>query len=242
MGTGMKVAIGCGIAAVFAGIVAIVAVIGGAYWVKGKVEGVADEQKKIEDLQRQASAHGFERPADGVVSEAQLQRFLGVRKAVHGVYERYREELEGSGREADLRQVGKAFSMINEIRLAQAQALVDQRMSEDEYRYLVEAVYKSAWAAAITKDTGKSVSEMAGDAARQSQEALRAAIQQAREAGQEEMARQLEQQLGQALGQEQQWADTARQLDVPQANLDLFSRYQDEIQKYSMGGLELIGL
>ena len=41
MSTGAKVAIGCGIAVVLAGIVAMVAIGGAAWWLKGKAEQIA---------------------------------------------------------------------------------------------------------------------------------------------------------------------------------------------------------
>jgi hypothetical protein len=36
--------------------------------------------------------------------------------------------------------------------------------------------------------------------------------------------------------------EAARQMDVPPENIELFRRYEAEIKKYAMSGLELIGL
>jgi hypothetical protein len=72
--------------------------------------------------------------------------------------------------------------LINELRLAQAQGLADVGMSEDEYLFIVEQVYKTMW------------------------------------------------------------ADADKSADVPPANLALFRKYENDIKKYAMGGLEWIGV
>ena len=87
MGTAGKIAIGCGIAVLVAGIVAVVALGGIAYWVKGKAEELTGEQNRIEELHRKANANRFAPPADGAISEDRLQKFLDVRKRVYAVYE-----------------------------------------------------------------------------------------------------------------------------------------------------------
>ena len=75
-------------------------------------------------------------------------KFLDVRKRVFAVYEKHREALEAIGqkKQGDFGDVTKGFSVINEIRMAQAQAMADVGMSEDEYAFMVEQVYKTAWA------------------------------------------------------------------------------------------------
>src|SRR5437762_12125987 len=67
LGTAGKIAIGCGIAVLVAGIVAIVALGGMAYWVKGKAEERTGEQNRIEELQRTANANRVAARADGAV-------------------------------------------------------------------------------------------------------------------------------------------------------------------------------
>lgn len=188
LGTGAKIAIGCGIAVVVAAVVATVALGGLAFWAagkaKGKVEELTGEQRRIEDLQRRANANRFTRPADGVISEDRLQKFLAVRKRVYGIYETHQAELDAMGKkkETDFGDVRRGFNLINELRLAQAQALADLGMSEDEYRFLAEQVYKTMW------------------------------------------------------------AEPNKSTDVPPANLALFRKYEADIKKYAMDGLEWIGL
>jgi hypothetical protein len=60
--TGAKVAIGCGVALLLAGIVCIVLVGAGAYWVKGKTEDLVAGEKKIDELKKKANANAFTKP------------------------------------------------------------------------------------------------------------------------------------------------------------------------------------
>jgi hypothetical protein len=242
--TGVKVAIGCGVALLLVGVVAIVLVGAGAYWVKGKTESLVAGEKKIDDLKKKANANPFTRPADGVLSEPRFETFLEVRKRVYGVYEKNQAVLEGmkDKKNADLGDVKAAFGVVSEVRTAQAQALADLGMSEDEYRFMVESVYKSAWAAAMVGDSGKKPSEVAAEGMKQAQEAVDKAMEEAKKQGvpgaadaaREGMA-QAHKEVGEAMSQ-------MEAMDVPPANIALFKKHADEIKKYAMGGLELIGL
>ena len=183
MGTGGKVAIGCAVALLLAGIVTVMAVGGLAFWVKGKTEQFASEQNRIEELRRKANANRYAPAADGTIPEGRLQTFLDVRKRVYAVYEPHKTELDETSKkkDADFGDVRKGFALINELRAAQAQALADLRMSEEEYRSIADQVYKTTW-------TG------------------------------------------------------VRPADVPAANAALFRKYEADIKKYAMGGLEWTGL
>jgi hypothetical protein len=264
--TGVKIAIGCGVALILGIMVVAVAVFSGAYWLKGKTEEFTGNENRIEELQTKANATPFERPADGVIREDRLLKFLDIRKRVFSVYEKHRPALEAMGqkKEGDFGDVTKGFSVINEIRMAQAQALADVGMSEDEYQFLVEQVYKTAWAVEVAKATGgKTPSEAASDVYAKAAEAMRdaqAAAAQARQA-----AKQAERQTGapgakeaadqakdaresvegglEEVGRQGEAArEDAPDMDVPPANIALFRKYEAEIKKYAMGGLEWIGL
>jgi len=146
MNTGAKIAIGCAAAAVLAG-VAVVGVIGGGVWfAKKKIDEVGQEQQKITDLQKKANQNPFTAPADGVVSEDRLVKFLAVRKAVYGVYEQHKAEIDALSKkkQGDLSDLRTGYNLLNEMRQTHAQALVDQGMSEGEYTYLVQQIYKTA--------------------------------------------------------------------------------------------------
>jgi hypothetical protein len=240
--TGAKVAIGCAIAVVFAGIVATVAIGGAAWWLKGKAEQVADgvvkKSGEIEAYEKKANANPFTEPADGVIAEPRFLKFMDARKAVYAVYERHQAEFEAmkDKKEADLSDLTKFAGLLTDIQLAQAKALAEGGMSEAEYRFIQGAVYKSMWAAATVKDTGKQPDELIAEAVKQIGDA----------------AQELEKQTSAAHGAShdartaQRTADeiakSAEGLAVPAANIELFRKHEADIQKYAMSGLALIGL
>lgn len=224
MKTIAKVAIGCGVALVLAGSVAVALLVGGAYWVKGKVEQVTDHEQRIQDLKKKAGAAApFSRPKDGVIQEARLVRFLEIRSRLLSIYERHRPEIERLNKKekGDLSDAWKAFSWINELRRAHAEAQADAGMGDEEYAFLVEQVYRSAWAA--EQVSGK---QAEGPLESTSQEQRRPI---------EEMLEQVEAQKGEVLEQ-------ARPFDVPKANLELIRKHEAEIKRYAMNGLEWLGL
>jgi hypothetical protein len=153
MTTGAKIAIGCGVVLLLTGVAAVVGVVGLGYWAKGKVEEVAGDQEKITRLTEQANANPFTQPADGVISEDRLLTFLAVRKQIFATYEKHRPTLEAmkNKKEADFGDVRSSLTVLNDVRLASAQALVDHKMSEGEYEFMVGQVYKSMWASEMDK-------------------------------------------------------------------------------------------
>lgn len=247
MGTGGKIAIGCGIALVVAVLGVVGVVIGGAYWAKSKVESVAAEQKQIEDLRTKANEAEFTAPADGLVQEDQIVRFLAVRKGVYDVYSKNEAFIESmkddkKKEQANFSDVRKMFSLVNEVRLAQARAQVEHRMSDAEYSFLVGQIYKSSWAAHVADQTGgKTVTEA-------TDEANRKAIEQMKEAAERagEQSPQMKEALEKQVGALEEHADEAHQAavaaDVPPQNVALFKKYEADLKKYAMSGLELIGL
>jgi hypothetical protein len=153
LGTGTKVAIGCGIAAVVGGAVLAVVVFGGLWWAKGKAEQFTGQEAKIEELKKKANAVPFTEPADGVVREDRLVKFLAIRRRVFDVYAKHKDELEAMNKkkQADFSDVTRGLGVLGEVRMAQAQALADVGMSDDEYRYLLQQVYKTLRASEIAK-------------------------------------------------------------------------------------------
>ncbi len=251
MKTGAKIAIGCTAALLLVVLAVGMLVFGGLWWGKKKFEEVtgggleklAETQKEIESNERSAQANAFTRPADGIVQEPQLERFIAVRKQVFDVYQNYRELLERSDKHApDLAAVGKSVAMLSDLRLAQTRALVAQRMHPDEYAFLVEQVYKSAWASAVAKETG---GKSPADALRSTLDQTAAALEKQLHDSPNmpaDQRRMLEEQLENLRTQGAQAAEQAQALDVPQANVELFRKHEADIQKYGMHGLELLGL
>jgi hypothetical protein len=153
LGTGTKVAIGCGIAAVVGGVVLAVAVFTGLWWAKGKAEQFTGHETKIEELKKRANAVPFTEPADGVVREDRLVKFLDIRRRVFDVYAKHKDELEALNKkkQTGLGDLARGLGVLGEVRMAQAQALADVGMSEDEYRFMVQQVYKTLWASEAAK-------------------------------------------------------------------------------------------
>jgi hypothetical protein len=244
--TGVKIAIGCGVALILGIMVVAVAVFSGAYWLKGKTEEITGNESRIEELHKKANATPFDRPADGVIQEDRLLKFLDIRKRVFGVYDKHRAALDAMGqkKQGDWSDVTKGFSVINEIRVAQAQALADVGMSEDEYRFMVEQVYKTAWAAEVAKASGgKSVSDAAADAYTKAAEAMEQARRGAAGAApSKETDESMKKGIEDLRKQSEEAREKAHDMDVPPANIALFKKYEAEIKKYAMGGLEWIGL
>jgi flagellar biosynthesis GTPase FlhF len=257
--TGVKIAIGCGVALILGIVVVAAGVFGGAYWLKGKAEEFTGHENRIEELEKKANATPFERPSDNVIREDRFVKFLDVRRRVFGVYEKHRAALEAMGKkkQGDWGDVTTGFSVINEIRLAQAQALADIGMSEDEYHFMVEQVYKTAWATEFAKSTGgKNPSEAVNEAVTRAQEAMREAqkktareeerADRADDEATEEQAEDAKEKVDQGIEELGRAGEAAResasQMNVPPANIALFKKYEADIKKYAMGGLEWIGL
>jgi hypothetical protein len=234
-----KIAVGCLVVSFLGVIVAVVAFGGLIWWGKTKVEQYAkpalESAQRISDLESKANRENpFTRPADGVVAEERLLKFLDVRRRVYAVYDRNRGFFESQDhkKDADFSDLSRGISIIGDARMALAEALVDVGMSHDEYQFLVESIYASAWAAGIEDGTGgKTVSELTGQAMDEAQKQLGAT-------GNAEA-----QKAADALGAQRDAAVAMSQhADVPKANVALFRKHQDEIRKYAMAGLELVGL
>jgi hypothetical protein len=248
MGTGGKIAIGCGIAVLVGGIVAVLALGGAIFWAKGKVDQVAGEQARIEEARSKANANTFVEPERGLIQEDRLLKLIEVRRRVYTVYVKHKDDIESLSRqkEADFQAVRKSFNILNEVRLAQAQAQAELGMSDDEYRFMVQQVYKSAWASASTKEfEGKTMSEAARDGYDRTLKEMEKAAE-ALGKNQDpqlqktaEAARQSAEQLRQ---NQEAFKRQAQQFDVPAENIALFRSHEAEIKKYAMNGLELLGL
>lgn len=245
---GAKIAIGCGVAFVGAVVAAAMLIFGAAWWGYGKakqaVKEIEGDQKRIEEARARANANPFTPPADGVIQEDRLVKFLAVRRKLYDVYGKYKDVLEQADKrgKANPMLFTQAFSAINELRTVSAEGLAEQGMSEDEYRYLIAAVYKTALGGNVTGGhslTGiaKAVAEAAAQQAEQAAAGSKnnpdipeSAKQQLREA-----ARQTREQVAQA-------HEAMKEMQVPPQNVVLFKKYEREIRHYAMSGLEMLGL
>jgi hypothetical protein len=240
-----------------ASMAAVVGVVGLGWWAKNKVQQVtgdiAANEDRLRELHKKAEAVAprFQPPADGVIQEDRLVKFLEVRKRIYSVYEAHKSEFE-AGAKATVKPTGALDAMkmagtmtaaLNEARLAKAEALVAEAMSEAEYDFLVQSIYKGMFASAVTQSTGaKSVSEAAGQMSELAETLEKQAEQQMGSQATEEQKAALRKQIQEMRAQGTQAQESARQLDVPPANQALFQKYEADLKKYSMAGLEWIGL
>jgi hypothetical protein len=246
MSTGAKVAIGCAIVAVGGAVVIAIALGFGAYWLKGKankmtggIEAMGRKAEEIQSWEQKANANAFTSPADGVISEDRLVKFLDVRRQIYAIYEQHQADFESfAARTKDkkdltvsetLEGAGKLASLGADVRLAEMKGLAAVGMNEEEYRYIQMAVYKSAWASEAETGTGK----MPSEALHEQAETLRA---QAGESGSSPEAAQA------AAAAAQMMESAEGSLAVPRANVELFRKHEADIKKYAMTGLAMIGL
>jgi hypothetical protein len=251
LSTGAKIGIGCVVAfVVIAGGIAI-AIFGAAWWginkAKQATEELVGDQQRAEEALRRANANEFTPPADGVIAEDRLIRFLAVRQGMYGVYVKHQPMIEAQAKKEnpDLSALAKLPGILMELRSAKAEALAAQGMSESEFGWLFNAVYRNlvvAAAAAQESGTATGMAEMMRSSGEQvADQAERAA--QAAEADPNvppEIKQQLRATADAARQQAAVAAEMGRSFDVPPANLELFKKHKDEILKYTMGGLELL--
>ena len=248
MSTGAKIAIGCVVAVLAVGVVVVVMLGAGAYWAKGKIEevggNISARTTEIADYEKKANANPFTRPEDGVLQEARLLKFLDVRRQVFAVYEQHKADFEGMDKkkEAGFSDLVKFGGLVADIKLAQAKGLAAAGMSESEYAFMIESIYKSAWASGFEKETGKPLSQYAEDALKQAKEAARQGADAAKKSGAPGTEGIKQEDLDKMQKDVDDASSSLHSLDVPKANLELFKKYEADIKKYSMNGLEMIGL
>ena len=268
MGTGAKIALGCG-CIVLAGSVAAIGACGLlGYWAKGKAEGVVDQfdqlarkasavTDEIDRWEQKANANPYTPPVDGVIAEARLLSFLEVRKQVHAVYEVHKADLEALERKSqsatdkmspsDLWSAGGQLAeSFGALKLAQAKALAEAGMSEAEYQDIQLAVYKTAWASDAVKETGRTPAEAIetgmAEAGRQVEDAMSRGVEEAQKQkvpGATHLSPEDARKLGEQLAEA---GKAAKALEVPKANIELFRKHEADIRRYAMSGLGLLGL
>jgi hypothetical protein len=250
MSTGAKIAVGCSVAVVAVVVMIVAGTVGLVFWGKNKMKEagidpteIAAREQRITTLKAQINANPFTRPADGSFTEDRLLTFLNVRKDVYSVYEKHKDALQGrrgAQDKPDLSTVGHAVAGMFEMRLALAESLASHHMSEAEYRFMTDSVYKTLWASEMQKSTGGSASDATARATEQAaEEAERAAnqpgIPEEQRKALRESAEQMRQQGRAAQAQ-------MAQMDVPPGNIALFRKHEAEIRQYAMSGLEYLQL
>ena len=248
MTTGAKIAVGCLVALLAGGVVAVVVIGAGAYWAKGKIDevggNISAKTSEIARYAEKANANSWSRPEDGVVEEARLLKFLEVRRDVYTIYEKHKDHFEHRDDKKDvgLSDIVKFGGLVADIKLAQTKGLAAVGMNETEYAFMIESIYKSAWASSFQSETGQPLSQYAHNAIKQAQEAALQAAEAAQKAGVPVTEGVAPEDLEKLQREVDDASSSLHSLDVPKANIELFKKHEAEIKKYAMGGLEMLGL
>lgn len=155
-----KVLIGLGIGCGGLILLAVIAMGVGAYWVKGKVEGVAEVAEQMEQQQQALneldSEYAFTVPPEGTpvkLEEDRVRKYLAVRAALEPVmakYEAKSKELEErtKGNQASFSDMTEAMGMFGglttDLRAAFIEELKKQEMSPKEFHATTQAIYSAA--------------------------------------------------------------------------------------------------
>jgi hypothetical protein len=237
---GAKIAIGCGLAAVLAAGLAVAALVGIAWWGASKARQLDADQKRVQADLEKANAHTFTPPGDGLVREDRLLRFLAVRKAIHDeAYLKHRDVIEAQAgkQKPDLSALARIPFILSEVRAVRARELARHEMSEGEFDWLFRLVYAGMPGAA----TSRRGTVSAGDLIRRAD--LEAAEQAEKTAAAAEsnpaLSPETKRQMRETAERRRRLSDRSQaSRRLPAANRALFEKYRDEIQKYTMRGLE----
>ena len=151
---GKKIALGC------LG-VALVVLIGGGYLtytfvykpVMGSMESLQQVHQQNEQIENQST---YSEPADGELTETQVERFVAVQKQIQsGVENRLTEfqqkyeqlDSELQNREPTIREImnawGDIMNLYSDAKQIQVEALNDHNFSLDEYRFVQQRFYQA---------------------------------------------------------------------------------------------------
>jgi hypothetical protein len=238
----MKVAIGCFAVSVIAFFLFVAGVVGLGYWAKGKVEEVTGGGPEVEEARRVANATPFTRPARGIIAEPRLVTFIAVRGAIFSVYEKYGAEIESrvaklkDGKSFDFGDISTGLTLMGELQRAETFALAKHGMSEDEYGFITEEVYKSMWTDFGAGEAGSEAIRAAGEAAARAADA-------ARSAGKEGLPKEAREALAEAASEiakgTREASKEMEDIKTAPENVVLFKRYEADLKKYAMPGLRM---
>ncbi|HSP06141.1 MAG TPA: hypothetical protein VLR94_03140 [Acidobacteriota bacterium] len=245
MSGGMKgLLVGC-VIVIFVG---IVAVVGGGYFVKnwlhkesekvGNLLGTENSEygKKVAELKKK---YPFTPPADNLITEDQLVRFLSVRKALYSVWKQHESEFKEMARKQEkLSSAMKGLEVMQEVRKVQVVALDQARMSQEEYGYLDSSVYGIA--------TRRMLDHVPDEFIQSQLDNLNKALEDPHLSESDrqkllETKRQFDSSLAEKKKSEQ--AEIDREMAaIPPQNAALFKLHQQEIDQYWMEGLQSLGM
>jgi uncharacterized iron-regulated membrane protein len=241
----MKVAVGCLAVGVILGFLLVAGLLGFGYWAKNKVQEFAGGGPAVEEARKAANAVPFARPAGGVIPEPRLVQFIEVRAAVFSVYEKYRSEIDArvarlkAGQSLEFGDLSTGLALMGELQKAETLALAKHGMSEDEYAFINGEVYKAMWTDLGAGEAGRKAVDQAALAARAAGDALKG---REAEGGLPPEAREALAKAREEIAEASR--NAAREMENAAAtapeNVALFKKYETELKKYAMPGLNLL--
>ncbi len=245
-----KIAIGCGVVVVMGGVVLVGAVVGGAYWVKGKASTFVASAEKVEKLREEAEANPFTPPADGILQESRLDAYLTVRKSQtafldgrSGQIAAANKRLSVPGATASFSDIAEGAKFIGDLQQNFYGALAAEKMSHAEYRWIVFEVYRAEFASEVeNKNEGKTPSQVTTEAA----DSARLAMEEHQNDPQDpNLPPEMKQGADAMKDAMKDIAAKAKSgsaaLDPPQANVELVRKHDADIRKYALSGNESAG-
>lgn len=140
-----KILIGCGVI-ILLGIIGLAVTCYGLYRVgKSMIDSATEIQAKYQAVD---AKYSFSAPADGALTEAQIDKWIEIRKAVAAPSSEFRGLM--SGKAEGFGAVKKMFSLMKQLATDHAAALDTNQMSSGEYVWITEQVL-----GVITSDEGK---------------------------------------------------------------------------------------
>lgn len=232
-------------------VVVVVALVGvgvGGYmlknWVQkksaevGNVLGTKDSEygKKVAELKQK---YPFTAPEDKVVTEAQLLRYLAVRKSLYSVWKQHEAEFKQMAEKKETVSTAfKGLEVMQEVRKVQVVALEAQKMGPDEYAFMDSSVYGVSMARmmnGLAESVVQSQIDMLDKQLKEPNLTEDARKQLT------EMRQQLETGLAEKRKTEQAQIDQ-QIAAIPPQNAELFKLHQKEIDELWMDGLQNLGM
>jgi hypothetical protein len=104
---------------------------------------VAEMKRAERAVREMADQHPWNAPAAPAVTEDQLRRFLAVRRKLDALYGEVGPRLRAlPRRRGSIRDVPAVLNGVGSVVSRQLQALIDEGMSPEEYRYLERVIYR----------------------------------------------------------------------------------------------------
>lgn len=243
MKTWAKIAIGCLVVLVLCCVVLAGTFIFAGAWLKSKLGGffggAYETGQNISAIQKLDQQYPFSEPADGALSEAQLQAYLGICQKVKAVAEPLKADLQemGSGDEAKMDDANRAMAATSAITQALKEGLEQTQMGPAQFAWIEQTAYAALEEA--PSEGGSDIQGMEGFEAmtRASLEVLEPQLNDPNLTPEQRAA--LESQIAELKGQLGQGAAPSGGVSP---NAELAGRYRQQLEEYDVREFTAMGL